>query len=166
MLESFLPKVRTGPTLLAVAAVFGCAEPEPCGPARARAERAIDGDTVELASGERVRYLLVDSPEVTSGKQECFGAEAREFNRRLVEGRTVDLAYGSRCRDRYARLLAYVMVDGEDVNALLVRSGHACVLHIPPDGDDRVTTFRGYEGEARAEKDGLWGACEARPCGE
>jgi micrococcal nuclease len=129
-------------------------------------KRAIDGDTVELEGGERVRYLLVDAPEISNGKNACFGAEAREFNRSLVEGRVVDLAYGPRCRDRYDRLLAYVAVDGIDVNTTLVRDGYACVLHIPPDGDDRVDSFRRIEREAQASSVGLWSACESKPCGD
>jgi micrococcal nuclease len=156
---------RTWSVILA-AATLGCGDPASCGPARARVERAIDGDTIELAGGERVRYLLVDAPEITGGKQECFGGEARELNRALVAGRTVELSYASRCRDRYDRLLAYVTSAGEDVNALLVRSGHACVLYIPPDGADHVTAFRDFEREARSNDAGLWGACATRPCGE
>lgn len=145
---------------------LGCAADETCGPERARVERVIDGDTVEISGGERVRYLLVDTPESTSGNQECFGAEARELNRSLVEGRVVELAYGSRCRDRFDRLLAYVTVDGLDVNARLVADGYACVLHIPPDGDDRAAEFSALEGQARLNESGLWGACPAKPCGE
>jgi micrococcal nuclease len=144
----------------------GCAEPETCGPSQAVVKRVIDGDTVELESGERVRYLLVDAPETTNGKNACFGAEAREFNRHLVEGRSIELAYESRCRDRYDRLLAYVYVDGIDVNASLVKDGYACVLHIPPDGDARVDAFRGYERDAQASAVGLWSACETKPCGD
>jgi micrococcal nuclease len=153
------------PVLVALVAA-GCAAPDTCGPSQAVVKRAIDGDTVELETGERVRYLLVDAPEISNGKEACFGAEAREYNRNLVEGRVVELGYGPRCRDRYDRLLAYVEVDGIDVNALLVRDGYACVLHIPPDGDDRVDTFRNFEREAQADSAGLWSACQSKPCGD
>jgi micrococcal nuclease len=125
----------------------------------------IDGDTLELAGGERVRYLLVDTPEVTSGHAECFGVEALDENRSLVEGRRVALRYAEQCRDRYARLLAYVSVDGREVNSLLVRSGYACVLYIPPDGDERVAEFQSLEREATLARRGLWGACPKKPCG-
>lgn len=152
-------------TLFAWVAVACGAEPNPCGPARATVARVIDGDTVELEGGERVRYLLVDAPEITHGKNACFGAESREYNRSLVEGRRVDLLYEPRCRDRYDRLLAFVQLDGVDVNAALVRGGYACVLHIPPDGDARVGAFRSLEAQARTHAEGLWRACQTRPCG-
>ena len=108
-----------------------------CGPTEATVAHVVDGDTVELQTGERVRYLLVDTPEITNGKNDCFGAEARDFNRNLVEGKTITLRYDVECEDRYGRLLAYVEVDGRDVNRLLVDRGYACVLHIPPNGEER-----------------------------
>lgn len=151
--------------MLLASAAAGCTNAVTCGPSRAFVERVIDGDTVELAGGERVRYLLLDAPEITNGKNACFGAEARQFNRELVEGRVVDLDYGPRCRDRYERLLANVTVAGLDVNAELVRSGFACVLYIPPDGEDRVDEFRSLERDAHAQGLGLWSACETKPCG-
>jgi micrococcal nuclease len=160
------PQLALAVTALASCLEVGCAPAASCGPERARVERVIDGDTVEISGGERVRYLLIDTPETTSGKQECFGADALEFNRSLVEGRIVELAYASRCRDRFGRLLAYVTVGGLDVNARLVADGYACVLHVPPDGDDRVAEFSTLEGQARLNEAGLWGACPAKPCGE
>jgi micrococcal nuclease len=135
-----------------------------CGPAGAVVARVIDGDTVELATGERVRYLLVDTPEI-SGTPECYGAEAARFNRDLVEERAVELAYDVECEDRYGRLLAYVTIAGSDVSALLIERGYGCVLHIPPNGADRVDAYRALQAEARAAGRGLWGACqEDLPC--
>lgn len=141
----------------------GCTAPdmvERCGPAEAIVVRAIDGDTVELDSGERVRYLLVDSPE----HGDCFGAEAAAQNRALVEGELVTLAYGERCRDDYDRLLAYVEVDGREINLLIVERGLACVLWIPPDGEDRREAFTVAEAAAKQQRVGLWGACEDPAC--
>jgi micrococcal nuclease len=82
-----------------------------------------------------------------------------------VAGRAVALEYGPSCRDRYGRLLAYVTVDGLDVNAELVAAGYACVLHIPPNGEDRIGEFRALELQAQANDAGLWGACASKPCG-
>jgi micrococcal nuclease len=135
-----------------------------CGPSEAVVRRVIDGDTVELATGERVRYLLVDTPESTGGAVECFGLEARDENRALVEGRRVSLRYDAVCRDRYDRLLAYVTVDGIDVNALLIEEGYACTLVIPPNGSERAAEFLALEQGARDRALGLWGDCPAIPC--
>ena len=136
-----------------------------CGPERDVVARVIDGDTVELASGAIVRYLLVDTPESVNGADDCFGHEAAAFDRTLVEGREVTLAYDdAACTDRYGRLLAYVTVDGREVNALLVERGYACVLYRPPAGTARHEAFEALERRARAGRRGLWGACEVASC--
>lgn len=141
-----------------------CGGEPPCGPASAVVADVVDGDTVVLEGGTRVRYLLVDTPETTGGKRDCFGAEARELNRSLVEGRRVSLSYGEACTDRFGRTLAYVTVEGREVNALLVERGHACVLYVPPAGGTRRAEFEALESEARRARRGLWGACSAVPC--
>lgn len=138
--------------------------PDACGPTSGTVAKVIDGDTIELASGERIRYLLVDTPETTGGKNDCWGVEARELNRSLVEGKQVTLSYGEACTDRYDRLLAYVSVDGREVNSLLVERGAACVLYIPPAGESRRDEFKELESEARQAKRGVWGACEVVTC--
>ena len=62
------------------------------------------------------------------------------------------------------RLLAYVSVGGVEVNSLLVERGYACVLHIPPNGADRVVEFETLEAEAKAAGRGMWGSCEVVTC--
>ncbi len=135
-----------------------------CGPSTAVVSRVVDGDTVELADGTRVRYLMVDTPESTGGKDDCFGVEATDLNRMLVEGQEVTLRYDAECEDAFGRLLAYVDVGGREVNTLLVERGAACVLHIPPNGEDRVEEFNALESDARASMVGVWGACEDVTC--
>jgi micrococcal nuclease len=81
-----------------------------------------------------------------------------------VAGRRVQLAYDVECEDRYGRLLAYVTVDGREVNTLLVERGFACVLHIPPNGNDRADEFQALQSAARSVGRGLWGYCSERPC--
>lgn len=137
----------------------------PCGPSEGVVANVVDGDTVELESGKKLRFLLVDTQEVTSGKNECYGAEAREYTRSLVEGKTVQLAYDeAACTDRYGRTLAYISVDGREVNPLLVERGFACVLHISPAGDDRADEFKGLQSSARSAGKGLWGSCTSGGC--
>ncbi|MEM6292579.1 MAG: thermonuclease family protein [Myxococcota bacterium] len=135
-----------------------------CGPTEAVVARVIDGDTVELDSGERVRYLLIDTPESTGGKDDCFGQEATELNRMLVEGQRVTLRYDVECTDPFDRLLAYVEVNGREVNSLLIERGAACVLSIPPNGQERREEFEDLEREARDNMVGVWGACEDVTC--
>lgn len=153
-------------TLLLATALLACGRDpgSPCGPETAKVLEAIDGDTLLLEGGERIRYLLADAPESTGSAKDCFGPEAHAFNRELVEGRQVTLVYGEGCVDRFGRLLAYVFVDGREVNTLLVERGHACVLHVPPAGSARRAEFQVLENEARRAGRGVWGACAPVPC--
>jgi len=151
--------------LAARAALAGCGDRgAACGAREAIVERVIDGDTIVVSGGVRIRYLLVDAPETTNGHDDCYGANATQFNADLVLGKTVELDYDVECRDRFGRTLAYVAVEGQDVNQLLVERGYACVLHIPPDGDARAAEFEALESAARAARRGLWGACDPIPC--
>ncbi|MDO8729785.1 MAG: thermonuclease family protein [Candidatus Omnitrophota bacterium] len=122
-------------------------------------QRAIDGDTVVLVGGERVRYIGVDTPELHHPKKKVqpYAREAMEFNRRLVEGQKVRLETDVERRDRYGRLLAYVYLeDGRFVNAELLKAGYAQLLTIPPNVR-YVDLFIGLQKQARDAKRGLWG---------
>jgi len=149
--------------LLALA-LAACTQGSPCGPTEGKVARVVDGDTIELEGGTKIRYLMVNTPETTGGKNECYGQNAVTFNTDLVLGKSVSLRYDVECTDRYDRTLAYVTVDGQEVNTILVERGYACVLHIPPNGDDRADEFADLQAAAKAAKRGLWGACDPIPC--
>jgi micrococcal nuclease len=121
-----------------------------------------DGDTIDvLLDGEieHVRYIGINTPESNPDQPlECFGKQAEEANRELVEGETVSLEFGPELRDRYDRLLAYVSVGGLFVNAELVERGFARSLTISPN-DARAPLFERLETEAGRAGLGLWGAC-------
>jgi micrococcal nuclease len=125
--------------------------------------RVIDGDTVELTDGRRVRYLMIDTPESTT-ETECYGPEAKQLNIDLVDQKDVSLRFDVQREDDFGRLLAYVTVDGVEINPVIVERGYACVLHISPNGDDRVDEFDELELRARTLGRGLWAACTPRPC--
>lgn len=145
-----------------VAALAGLAA---CGtsPDTATVERVIDGDTIVLTGGEKVRYLLVDAPETTNGHADCFGANAAQLDADLVLGKTIELAYDIERTDAYGRTLAYVSAGGVDINALLVERGAACVLFIPPDGGDRRAAYEALQADAKAHRRGIWGTCDPLP---
>lgn len=117
-------------------------------------EKVIDGDTIVLVGGERVRYVGLDSPEL-SPVGEPFGAEATRFNRALVEGRRVRLERDVSDRDRFDRLLRYVYVDGILVNAELIREGYAEAKEYRPDTKYQ-RCFQALQEEARAGGRGMW----------
>ncbi len=125
----------------------------PPGAFEALCVRVIDGDTIELLSGERVRYIGSHTPERRPG--EAWAEAATEANRELVEQKMVRLEPDVQERDRYGRLLAYVYVDGLLVNEELVRLGYARVSTYPPNVRHEAT-FLAAEREARASGRGLW----------
>jgi len=139
--------------------------PGSCGPSSATVERVIDGDTIMLTDGTRVRYLLINAPETTLGHHDCYGAEATDFNRSLVDGQRVELGYDVRCLDKYGRTLAFIRSGGIDVNRALIDRGLACYEFIPPDGEARHEEFKSAESVAKANRIGLWGACATVTCG-
>lgn len=126
-------------------------------PEEATVRRAIDGDTIELANDETVRYIGIDAPEsVKPGTPvECFAKEAGKRNRELVEGKMVRLERDVSDRDKYGRLLRYVSVGDVFVNAKLVEEGYAKATSFPPD-IGRQDLLRSLEREAREKKRGLW----------
>ncbi len=100
-----------GVFILAVA-IAGFRLVETVGPERSPGDRfvvnrVLDGDTVELLGGDRLRLRGIDTPE----KGEPLYDEATKFLRNLTLGKTISLEYGSVRRDRYGRLLAFVFVD-------------------------------------------------------
>ncbi|KIG16193.1 hypothetical protein DB30_04805 [Enhygromyxa salina] len=135
-----------------------------CGPTSGVVDRVIDGDTILLESGDRVRYILVDTPEITAGKNECWGAEASAYNEMLVEGQTISIEYDQECEDQYGRLLAYVSVDGMEVNRALLEGGYACILHISPNGDAKFAAYQNLENTAKQAGVGMWSACAKVTC--
>jgi phosphatidylserine/phosphatidylglycerophosphate/cardiolipin synthase-like enzyme len=91
-------------------------------------KRVIDGDTVELSTGEKVRLIGVDTPETKDLPKpvQYFGKEVTAFTRQLVEGKPVHLEYDQPRQDKYARTLAYVYLeDGTLVNVKIIRQRHA-----------------------------------------
>lgn len=157
--------------LLALAACDPAGPPEvqspnlsDCGPREGVVADVIDGDTIVLETGEKIRYLMIDTPEITNGHDDCFGEAARTFNEDLALGQTVELTYDEECSDQYGRLLAYVDTPDGEANTLLVRRGFACVLYIPPNGSSRHDEFMALEASAREAFMGMWGAC-GDPCG-
>lgn len=153
-------------SLVLLVALAGCGKPESkCGPSTAQVDYVVDGDTVDLVGGTRVRLLLVDTPETTNGKNDCYGKEAKDFTIARLAGKTVELTYDeASCTDRFGRTLAWVKADGVDHNAELAKQGYACFLFVKPGGAERATEFETYEAEARTNRTGMWGACSVIPC--
>ncbi len=94
-----------------------------------------DGDTFRTASGERIRLLGINAPEVTHGSEpgQVMGDEATQALKRMIAGKTVRLAFDRERRDVYGRTLAQIWLrDGAWVNGEMVRRGFAHVYTFTP----------------------------------
>lgn len=132
--------------LLSLLLLPACARPQAVG-----VVRVIDGDTIVIQGGEKVRYIGINAPEMDT----AWGEAARQQNLALVNGKRLRLEKDISNRDRYGRLLCYVYAESLFVNAELVRLGYARARAYPPD-----TRYRSYleemEREARAAGRGMW----------
>ncbi|HBA54009.1 MAG TPA: hypothetical protein DCZ04_06030 [Syntrophorhabdus aromaticivorans] len=120
-------------------------------------KKVIDGDTIQLESGETVRYIGVDAPElyVKEGGGEFFAREAARYNKKLVFLKKVKLEFDAEKKDSHGRLLAYVFVKNTFVNAELVRLGYAKVMVKPPNTRYK-DVFLAQQQKAVNEELGLW----------
>ncbi len=119
--------------------------------------RVIDGDTVELKNGERLRYNDIDTPETVHPSKpiECYGPEASAKNEELVEGKIILVEFGNPRKDKYGRLLGYVYVDDVFVNAELVKGGYAEVNSYGNPGS-KIDELINIERDAKRQSIGLW----------
>lgn len=135
-------------------------------PEQGRVVKIIDGDTIILDNGEVVRYIGIDTPEVSvpATALECYGPEATEKNRELVEGQEVKLIRDIKNKDKYGRLLRYVYVQNSNifVNLELIKSGYARTLTVYPN----VSYAREIEvnaTKAQRDKRGMWSVENCQP---
>ena len=122
--------------------------------------RVIDGDTIEIEGGEKVRYIGIDTPETVDPRKpvQCFSVEASKKNKELVEGKNVRLEKDITDKDKYGRLLRYVYIDNIFINLELVKQGFAFSYTYPPDIKYQAEILAA-EAEAREANRGLWAAC-------
>ena len=131
-----------------------CSDQPEC---EARVTYVFDGDTVEISTGERVRYIGVDTPEIKhqNQKAQCFGGEAAGKNKELVFGKEVRLKKDVSDKDKYGRLLRYVYLGDLFVNDYLSRYGFAYAWAFPPDVKFSQE-LNDAQDEAHTNQRGLW----------
>ncbi len=134
--------------------------PKPGLPAEASAKegyykvtRVLDGDTIELKGGKRIRYMGIDAPEL----YERWGTVAYETNRDLVEGKLVRIEEDHPDRDLYGRVLAHVWIDNVFINERLVDDGLAKVFLIAKEAKPKyLSRLQAAEDRAKGATRGLW----------
>lgn len=144
-------------SLIFLSLIFGA-----CGESAAQTWHTVrwvnDGDTVVLATGQRVRYIGLNAPEIAHEDQKAqpHGYQAKSFNRELVLSGKIRLEYDTERFDRYGRLLAYVFLDdGTLLNTRLLQAGLAFYLHHKPNLKYNQSLLKAQQ-EAMELKKGMW----------
>jgi micrococcal nuclease len=130
----------------------------------------IDGDTLTVlidGQKETVRVLGINTPETkySSRGAECFGAEASEYAKSLLEGAQVTLEQdpSQDTRDKYNRILAYVgLPDGRDFGQVMIVDGYAYEYTYHGNANKNQSLYKEAQSQAKEAKAGLWadGACQ------
>ena len=117
-----------------------------------------DGDTLTLTTGQKVRFLQIDAPELNT---ECYGKESREALVRLLGSNSVALQSDSVSadKDRFTRLLRYVFVGTTNINLRLVEIGAAAPYFFEGEKGMYWSQLMSAAKTAQQKKIGLWGAC-------
>ena len=124
----------------------------------ATVSHVIDGDTVILEQGEKVRLIGINAPELgRDGRpSEPYAEAARRYLEKLVLGKTVTVTQGGEERDRYGRTLGTLTLpSGLDVQDALIKSGMSVTVAISPN-TDHVPAYLDSEATARAQRLGIW----------
>ena len=128
-----------------------------------------DGDTIRVdynGTSTPVRLIGVNTPETVDPRKsvECFGQEASNYLKSLLEGKQVTLVADptQSDRDKYDRLLRYVYLDGEDINLKIISAGYGYeyTYNIPY---EKQTEYKAAQNDASTNERGLWSpnACVA-----
>lgn len=125
--------------------------------------KVTDGDTLHVKIGEKdetVRLIGINTPETVDPRRpvQCFGKEASNRMKEIVNGKIVRLEYDDTqsLRDAYNRILAYVYLeDGQMVNRKMVAEGYAYeYTYLKPYKYQKE--FRQLQQLAQSSGRGLW----------
>ena len=122
-------------------------------------KHVIDGDTLRLKDGRKLRLASINAPELPRDDKagEPFGEQSRQVLVRLLSSqKKLLLVSGKEGKDRYGRSLGRLFLeDGTSVEAVLLRQGLAFqVFFDSPDAYQ--TCLSRQEAQARQEKLGVW----------
>lgn len=123
----------------------------------AKVDRVIDGDTVVISDMRKIRLVGIDSPETNHPDQpvQRYGEEAKNYLRQRIEGRVCEFEYETTNElDVYGRTLAMIYLDGENINAEMIKQGLAYAYVKDP--NSRTRDFSVLENIAKKFRKGLW----------
>ena len=124
----------------------------------ARPVKVVDGDSLEIGT-TRIRLMGIDAPEYdqsckdANGRLYPCGRQSADFLAKLVQGKTVTCHIHH--KDKYKRDLCTCYVDGLDINAEMIRTGHAIVY--------LESSYDNLQKEAQKQKAGIWNGLFMHP---
>lgn len=126
----------------------------------------LDGDTLYLDNGLKVRLAAIQAPKLPLGRKGFeawpLGEESKAALQKLTKGKSLKLYYGGERRDRYDRALAQTYtLDDEGKKDIwlqeeMVRLGMARVYTWPDTFQDSEKLYAA-EIKARDARRGIWG---------
>lgn len=126
--------------------------------------KVVDGDTIDVylnGKTERIRIIGINSPESVDPRRpvECFGKEASNFAKSLLDGKIVALEPDETQanKDKYSRLLRYLYIEGKtDFGLEMIKNGYAYeyTYDLPYTKQKEYKDAQTY---AANKKLGLWG---------
>ncbi len=117
-----------------------------------------DGDTLTLMSGDKVRLIGINSPEIAREERpsEAYSRQAQKALKALVMDKPLLLGFDRQERDRYGRLLAHIFTpEGVNINAKMLEAGLAAQIIVPPNLGIK-DCYAKIERNARCQQQGLW----------
>src|SRR3989344_3149708 len=113
--------------------------------------KVVDGDTVVIAGGQRVRLLSIDTRE---RGENCYN-EAKQRLEELLLLKNITLERDKEDEDRYDRLLRYIYLGDEMINLRMIEEGLAVAYIYEPNVKYR-SAFLEAENAARSENGCVW----------
>ena len=156
----FVPAVAWAAPAVALCTATAATEP-------VAVSRVIDGDTLELHDGRRVRLIGVDTPEIgyRGKRSEPYAQAARRRLQEMVAPGGLRLQRGQEPEDRYGRTLGHLFTaEGQNVEAQLLREGLGFALAVPPN-IALWACHRDAEDMARGKRRALWAGNPQTPAG-
>ena len=135
----------------------------PTASAVSNVSRVVDGDTITMSNGEKVRLIQIDTPELTS--KECYGSEARlALSKLLNQPGKVTLTTDPKLdkTDKYGRSLRYVFIGKTNLNLKMVEIGAATPYFYRSEKGIYATQFLKAAQNAQKLGLGLWRVCPVK----
>ena len=128
--------------------------------AASNVSKVVDGDTITMSNGEKVRLIQIDTPELAS--KECYGIQAKsELSKLLNQAGEVSLTSDPNLDavDKYGRLLRYVFIGNTNLNLKLIEIGAAAPYFYRGEKGIYAAQFLKAAQTAQKRKLGMWGMC-------